>query len=1326
MPPGYSLLVQTVAGVSWQQAPTHGKVPSLYVAIYADGVELQRTRTIKRELAPRWNHLSNISDGTSVISLRLFHDSALPFARDKCMGTVDTDIAVLVKLCATEDDPQAVTLELTGVGAEQGRPAGTISVRLMRDVTAAALAVEKSQKTVEDIGLSARASATVQAGEVVAQSVSAAADLVSPLAEIISKLELVVRIGDEIATIHPYANVAWKILTSVYQAAKKQQETDDKLIKLVETMTEVYSFGEDIDFLPQKIKSLEDKAWPSSNKQSNARYLSRNTPRTDFAAHRVMQNTWIHADRQIDELCETLLQLRQSFDGRLTVQSVFISTKVLEKVKSLEQSELLKKLNPVDMNATLRGSCLPGTRREILDDITGWVTVPSESGNILWLSGVAGSGKSTISTTISESFRALDRLGAFLFFDRNDRSHSHPGAVIRTIAHSLGVFNPHVGAAVSAVIQRDPAVVNAPIRTQFRELLLEPLQSAEPHIHGPVLIILDALDECGDRDSRDTLLSLLSTEFPKIPSLFRFLITSRRDPDIADHFSARFVEMDLDTGTSSCTEDVELFLRHEITQIRQRKKMSPSWPGEDNIRVLVRQASGLFIWASTATRFLNGYKPDERLRILLAQESSQGPARAFNLDGLYSVALRNSGPWDTDERFAQDARAVLACVVLGRVPMSADTIDVLLHPGQQTSEDVLKYLGCVVRWSPGKEARTLHASFADYLTDPDRSGAEPWALSPEADHHSLALGCLRTLHSELRFNICGLEDSHCRNVDVVDLDERVAKLISPPLSYASRFWFDHIQETPLDNVVLQGVDRFLRHQCLYWFEVLSLLGQIPVATRALGLTVRYVKGQHEDLEDFIADISRFIDVFAPAISQSAPHIYLSALPFAPRRSKIADQFGKWCPDTLRFQSAVGDGTRLASGSVDSTVRVWDVQTGTLALDALQGHTACVTSVCFSPDGARIASGSDDTTLRVWSAQSGTLVVGPFTGHTGAVTCVHFSPDGTQVVSGSRDHTVRVWNSRTGADVAEPFRGHTDSVASVYFSPNGAHIASGSWDGTVRVWGVQTGSIVVGPFKGHTGLVNCVQFSPSGALIASASDDKTVRIWDAHTGGLLIEPLQGHTAGVTSVNFSPDGARLASGSEDNSIRIWDAHTGVLVAGPLEGHTSPVTSVHFSPDDARIASGSYDSTVRVWDTQAGAAVDELFDGHTDWVTSVNFSPDGKRIASGSDTIRVWHAETGALVAGQFEAQAAGASSVHFSSDSARIASGWEDNALRVWDSQSGALVAGPFTGHTAGISSIQFSPDGTRIVSGSQDETPLVADLRSLLAAHAAHDLDSEIG
>ena len=284
---------------------------------------------------------------------------------------------------------------------------------------------------------------------------------------------------------------------------------------------------------------------------------------------------------------------------------------------------------------------------------------------------------------------------------------------------------------------------------------------------------------------------------------------------------------------------------------------------------------------------------------------------------------------------------------------------------------------------------------------------------------------------------------------------------------------------------------------------------------------------------------------------------------------------------------------------------------------LEGHTDRVNSVAFSPDGTTLASGSDDRTIRLWDAKTGAHIR-TFTGHTGAVNSVAFSPDGSTIASGSSttasgslDGTMRLWEVETGALIRTLTMRHTGWVHSVAFSPDGKTIASG--DATMRLWEVETGALIR-PLTGHTGRVNSVAFSPDGTTLASGSDDRTIRLWDAKTGA-HIRTFTGHTGVVNSVAFSPDGSTIASGSWDDTVRLWDAKTGALIR-TLTGHTGVVNSVAFSPDGKTIASG--DATMRLWEVETGTLIG-TFTGRA----SVAFSPDGSTIASGSwdYTVRLW---------------------------------------------------------------------------------------------------------
>ena len=408
---------------------------------------------------------------------------------------------------------------------------------------------------------------------------------------------------------------------------------------------------------------------------------------------------------------------------------------------------------------------------------------------------------------------------------------------------------------------------------------------------------------------------------------------------------------------------------------------------------------------------------------------------------------------------------------------------------------------------------------------------------------------------------------------------------------------------------------------------------------------------------FVKDEIKFVENFSGIIDKSTPHLYLSALPFAPSESIVAKclldkfpgiakvvvgQHHDWPKsqgvlqqhsDTAICTVAFSlDGRHIASGSDDSTVQLWDVQIGSPVGNPLQGHTSSVLSVTFSPDGRYIASGSYDRTIQLWDAQTGGQVGTSFQGHTSSVNSIEFSPDGRYMVSGSNDRTIRLWDTQTGAQVGNPLQGHTSSVNSVAFSPDGRHIVSGSNDRTIQLWNAQTSDdhwVLGNSLQGHTNWVTSVAFSPDGRHIVSGSDDRTIRLWDAQTGSQVGSPLQGHTSLVKSVAFSPDGGYIVSSSYDRTIQLWDVLTGDQVGNPLQGHTNSVSSVAFSPDGKYFVSSSDDGTIRLWNAQTSGWVNSPLQRHyTNSVLSVAFSlENGNYIVSGSSnhsTLQLWNAQ------------------------------------------------------------------------------------------------------
>ncbi len=301
-----------------------------------------------------------------------------------------------------------------------------------------------------------------------------------------------------------------------------------------------------------------------------------------------------------------------------------------------------------------------------------------------------------------------------------------------------------------------------------------------------------------------------------------------------------------------------------------------------------------------------------------------------------------------------------------------------------------------------------------------------------------------------------------------------------------------------------------------------------------------------------------------------------------------------------------------------------------------GHKGSVLTAAWSLDGYRIASGSTDNTVQVWDGATG-WHSSTYAGHKDWVWSVAWSPDGNYIASGggSHDRTVQVWNVATKKSVSI-FDDYTDGVSSVAWSPDGKLIASGCYDKLVRVRDPFTQTIQF-TLKGHTGGVKSVAWAPNGKYIASGSFDHTVKVWDASTGMNLYTLT--HTNYVKSVTWSPDSKHIASSTGDTSsqgngehlVYVWDATTRKLVH-KYYGHHDEVATVTWSPDGKLIASasgnlnsGEGDTSAQVWEALSGNQVLN-YTRHHKMVNSLAWAPEGSRIASASwdMTVQVWKAE------------------------------------------------------------------------------------------------------
>ena len=468
------------------------------------------------------------------------------------------------------------------------------------------------------------------------------------------------------------------------------------------------------------------------------------------------------------------------------------------------------------MNEYDRKGCLPTTRLDVIKSIIDWVTDEStERKSVLWLYGLAGSGKSTLSTTIAWMMRDLQRQGAFFFFDR-DVPARNATTLIRTLAYQLALLDARFGDAISRIVESIPRIAEMPLEFQIANLLSMKAMESVVWSGGPIVLVIDALDECGNNKHRKELLQALSKGFHKLPAFIRIMVISRQESDIQHALGSHSAVYRYPLGIDSMvnTDDVSRFLQHRLEEIRmQDGYLAAHWPGDDAIDALANAAGGLFIWASTACLYIESYDPDRRLSELINKQSESNSSGPFSqLDSLYKTGLQSAGLWH-DFSFRSDCCSILGVILCARIPLSYSVIDALLAlPQHRPSRKSISRLRCVLRISETEGVRTLHPSFHDYLSE--RCSAEPWSIDLELHHKKLSLHSIKLLASELRENIC--------DVTLPDLTQK--KPLPEAISYACKFWIEHtclISDTTDD--IVDAIYNFLIKHLLHWMEALALL-----------------------------------------------------------------------------------------------------------------------------------------------------------------------------------------------------------------------------------------------------------------------------------------------------------------------------------------------------------------------------------------------------------------------------------------------------------------------------------------------------------------------
>jgi len=472
----------------------------------------------------------------------------------------------------------------------------------------------------------------------------------------------------------------------------------------------------------------------------------------------------------------------------------------------------------------LEKGCLPGTRESLLRDICDVLNNPSEDApRVCFLTGVAGSGKSAVAHSIARLFDDQKRLGSSYCFSSTDVASRNPKNLFSTIARDLSDHDPQYKTALWGIIKANRALCTSqsPME-QVQKLIIEPAKDL--HAIGPLVIVIDALDESGDQAGRRQLLSVMSKQISgnALPTNLRFLITTRPENDILTALppGPHIVRKQMsDIPQHIVDGDIETFIHHSLHRYTE---LESSWPDGEWCRLLVHHSQHLFQWASTACHFIDGedtigLDPRERLDQLLHSANTAG---GHSLDKLYQTILSQLFTKDiTRERF----RTVMAIVLALNEPLSLTSLSALLG-GDLNIRAIIKPMGSLLNGvlDEDKPIRPLHSSFRDFLLDETRGGIFHVVILPQ---HCLCLGqaLLACMRNMLRFNICDLKDSRIRNHSVPDLSKRINKAIPPHLAYSCRYWMHHLQHAHCTPELLNNVTILFKTIFPYWLEAISLL-----------------------------------------------------------------------------------------------------------------------------------------------------------------------------------------------------------------------------------------------------------------------------------------------------------------------------------------------------------------------------------------------------------------------------------------------------------------------------------------------------------------------
>ena len=486
---------------------------------------------------------------------------------------------------------------------------------------------------------------------------------------------------------------------------------------------------------------------------------------------------------------------------------------------------------------------MEGTRQTLLSRIIAWVADPQERSdtprrNTYWLYGSPGIGKTSLAHSICASLYKGKHLAGAFFCRRDDPHLSETRNILPTLIYKLAITFPPFRNVVAQRLRND---ANLAPESMESSLFLEFIRSLPSHPKCTLAFVIDALDECGNPQSRPGILKVLTEAATQAPWL-RVIVTSRPEADIQRYFNPlakpSYIEYDLATDQDA-SADLRAFAQGQFHLVAERWYLPTPWPEESLLNMVISRADGLFIFIKTIILAIEHRKdPTEALKAALQDTDGAG---LNSLYSLYSSILRaRITPGDAEFRQMIGVLLITAPYRLLCDKAIAELAGVRLNLVKKWIDDLSSLLYRDTAANGG--IRLRHLSIFDFFFSGDCH--DDYRVRPRDANTELGIACLKTMVGQLRFNICNLEDSRMTNNGIHDLQSRIEQNISEALQYSSLHWSHHLSFSPDngDERVWASLKEFFEGLYpLFWVEVLSLTRMVPMGVPIVRRVISWAK-----------------------------------------------------------------------------------------------------------------------------------------------------------------------------------------------------------------------------------------------------------------------------------------------------------------------------------------------------------------------------------------------------------------------------------------------------------------------------------------------------